>query len=219
MRQTSKIEKEYLILCEGIDEYYFFVALLNSNEFSDDLRFANEIQVMNFGGNSELTNFLGILSAMDGFSKLKAIMIVRDAERDWSKAVSEIQKALCANSLEVPARAGEWQTGMPKTAFLLFPSLDQSCRNGTLEDLCLDILEEKERKDVLEKIDAFLSQMRLSFGFSHNKAFKNKLHTYLSITDKFVGLKLGEAASAKAFNWQDGSLTFFKTFFQEVFDE
>ena len=74
-----KVDYDHLIICEGQDEYSFLVWYLNSQERAgEDSRFASSVQVIDYGGNEELTAFLKILRNSDGFVKAKTILIVRD---------------------------------------------------------------------------------------------------------------------------------------------
>lgn len=80
--------------------------------------------------------------------------------------------------MSTPKSAGMWQeSGGINVGFLLFPQLDSDPIEGTLEDLCLKIIK-----------------------------FKTKLHSFFSLTDRFVGLKIGEAADAGAFDWDSPEL-------------
>ena len=51
------------------------------------------------------------------------------------------------------------------------------------------------------------------------REFKTKLHTYFSVTDKYVSLKIGEAARAGAFNWSSEKLTPLKRFLLELMEK
>ena len=88
--ERKQIVKPFLLLCEGKDAEGFLISYLNSNVLSSDQRFSNEIQVFDFGGNEELTNFLTNLKNMDKYEQVKSLAIIRDAEKDFSKACLEI---------------------------------------------------------------------------------------------------------------------------------
>ena len=92
---------------------------------------------MDFGGNEDLSAYLAALKLIEGFSDIVSLLVIRDAELDAQKAVHQVQSALRANSLEVPAAQGKWTNGTPKTCFLLFPALGTRECPGTLEDLCV----------------------------------------------------------------------------------
>ncbi len=64
-KTNNKILKEHLILCEGRDEQEFLIQFLESDTLSFLPGFSNDIQVMDFGGNSELLKHLTILKKMD----------------------------------------------------------------------------------------------------------------------------------------------------------
>ena len=84
-----------------------------------------------------------------------------------------------------------------------------SVSRETLEDLCLSLLEPTDRETMLEEIDAFLGHLQGGYQRSFPHLHKARLHTYFSITDRFVGMKIGEAAAAMAFDWKDPRLHFF----------
>ena len=85
--KIEKIEKQHLILCEGEDEFWFLVSLLNSSELRENPFFANDIQIFNFGGNEELPKKLSVLRLTSGFQQVQSLLILRDTERDAQAAV------------------------------------------------------------------------------------------------------------------------------------
>ena len=56
--ERKKIVKSYLLLCEGRDAERFLINYLESEALAQDQRFYNDIQVMDFGGNEDLSNSL-----------------------------------------------------------------------------------------------------------------------------------------------------------------
>ena len=96
-KTNTQILKSNLILCEGRDEQEFLIQYLNSTALSNTPEFSNDIQVIDFGGNSELTKKLAILKNMDNFDKLTSLLIIRDAETSAESACREIQRALREN--------------------------------------------------------------------------------------------------------------------------
>ena len=194
------IHKKHLILCEGKDEWRFLVRYLNSPALQENPFFSEDIEALDFGGNEDLSAYLAALKLIEGFSDIVSLLVIRDAELDAQKAVHQVQSALRANSLEVPAAQGEWTNGTPKTCFLLFPALGTGEYPGTLEDLCVTILDDTIAETPLEEIDAFVEHLEQDQkrAFSHRH---KTLHAYFSVNDKFVSMKVGEAADAGAFNW------------------
>ncbi len=195
------IQKKHLILCEGIDEWKFLVRYLNSPALKENPFFSEDIEVFDFGGNEDLSAYLAALRLIDGFSDVASLLVIRDAELDAKKAARQVQSALQANGLEVPAEQGQWTKGIPKTCFLLFPALGTKECPGTLEDLCLTILDDTATETPLEEVNAFVEHLEQKREQPFSHLHKTRLHTYFSVNDKFVSMKVGEAADAGAFNW------------------
>ena len=208
--EREKIKKKHLLLCEGADAMYFFIYMLSSPNFCEDKRVADEIQVMDFGGINDLSNFLHLLKLSEGFSEVESILIVSDAENNAEGAINSIKKSLESRGYVVPKEPAIWCDGFPRVAFVLLPTLNKKCCSGALEDLCCSLVKEKNRKNVFEEIDDFLKTMNVNRGYTYPRIFKNRLHTYLSIKDEFVSFKIGEAARANAFDWKSEELNDFK---------
>ena len=214
--ERKRIKKPFLLLCEGRDAEGFLINYLNSNELAQDPRFSNEIQVLDFGGNDNLSNFLMNLKNIDKFDQVKSLAIIRDAERDYAKACQEVHSSLNKCGFESSECCGAWvhdPSGL-KVGFMLFPLNN---RAGTLEDLCLRILSEKKNKNILSSIESFLDVMESSYGRSYRRKHKNKLHTYLSSSDEYVTMPLGTASRAGAFDWDSDELESLKCFLVEGF--
>lgn len=211
-QKRMEIIKKHLILCEGLDAKLFLIHFLNSADLKENVSFSEDIQVGDFGGNEDLPNYLGALRNMSGFDEVESIMIIRDAEKDAELAVQQIRSALFKNGLASPEHAGIWAGAEPRIGFLLFPTCEKELEPGTLEDLCLGILKEPESPVLLQDVDKFLDDLSQNYGRQFPHRFKTKLHTYFSVTDKFVSLKIGEAAKAGAFDWSNCKLNYLKRF-------
>lgn len=203
---------QHLILCEGIDEWGFLVYLLNSDALSGESDFSTVFQVENFGGNEELPIQLQLWAKAPGFDRLKSVTVFRDAERDFEAAKRQVVHAFESAKLPVPAAPHEPKTEAAlTTGFLLFPDCSNKPVNGTLEDMCLSMLEEEEPK-VLQMIDLFMDTLQGNKLRRFPHEFKTRLHTYFSVTDDYVSLKVGEAAKAGAFNWRSPRLQSLKDY-------
>lgn len=77
------------------------------------------------------------------------------------------------------------------------------------------ILKEPDPPKLLETVDRFLDQLKTERGRDFTHRFKTRLHTCLAVSDKYVGMKIGEAAKAGAFDWSDERLTPLREFIQE----
>ena len=208
----EKIKKQHIIFCEGEDEKWFLIWFLNSQELADNPFYSNDIQVISFGGNEELSDKLELLTITPGFETIKSLLVIRDAEKNAEGAVRKIQDSLGNVQLPVPDGPGKWAIDGKKVGFLLFPNCDQSVENGTLEDLCLSILKEEGHSIILDKVQSFLALLKEKHQRPFPHEFKSMLHTYFSVTDDFIGLKIGEAAKACAFDWNSDKLAFLKSF-------
>jgi len=208
-KQSSKteIKKTKLILVEGTDALYFFIHLLESLAIE-------EIEVRDYRGITELTNYLKNLAKLDGYQSVTSILVLRDAEYPSAQstetasesAIKSINNSLQKNNL-IPDNINIEAFKLPlyeynerKIGVGLFPGLDSNqnlITQGTLEELCLKIL----GKDiVIHKIISGINTFIINYlGFK--RAHKNKLHAILSFTDKFVGMKIGETAKAKGFDF------------------
>lgn len=211
------IDKDHLILCEGKDEKNFLENFLANRSQSGCTDYVSEMQVLNFGGNEELPGYIQALKVSPNFSKVKTVLVIRDAEQDARSAISQIQGALQKAGLPVPGSVYQWESGKPKTGFLLFPSCSCELCNGTLEDLCISILKETDVPDIITTIGKFLNTIEAKRQTPFRYPHKSKLHTYFSITDKYVGQKIGEAARSGAFDWDSERLKPMTSFICELF--
>lgn len=203
-----------LLLCEGMDEKQFLIAYINnliaSGVIEDEL-----IEIRNFGGNEELTNYLRVLINTDGFEKVERISIIRDAETNYQTAEASIQSSILNSGIDKKFDC--------EIKYYLLPCKDSNgnWENGTLEDLavqilCEDISGEAATQVLIEKGNALLSDIALLREKEFIRKHKNLLYTYFSCTDKFVTYKIGEAAKIGAFNWRSARLDNLKQFIVEL---
>ena len=217
--ERDRIKKDKLILCEGRDEENFLISWLNSDELSTEPGFSSEIQVLNFEGNSDLSRQLEKYRKMDGFDSLTHLMIIRDAEQDSDGAVKSIQSALDNNGFQVPEKSCQWIYDKDNDlyiSFLLFPACDENPTAGTLEDLCLKILAKSDAPACMEEVNIFLKRLETEQGKNFSHKFKTQLHAYFAVSDDYVGMKIGEAANAKAFDWSSPELEPLKNFVRNM---
>ena len=202
--KNIRIEKAKLLLVEGADALHFFISVLGAFGVDD-------VQVMNFGGITELTNFLKTLSNQENYESVTTIAVARDAETDTSSAIQSVRKSFKEVRLPVPGKPFEFAEGtkgMPRTAFMLFPGSDgQNLQPGTLEDLCLEIVKDPS---TFGCVDEYIECLKKLNDQKIRQLHKIKLHSYLAGKDDFAGLKIGEAANAGAWNWGHDSFKQFK---------
>jgi len=214
--KEDKIERPHLIICEGLDAklymIWFLEALIRDSIIKDKM-----FQAMDAGGITNLPIFIKTLPNLPNFDDIvKSITIVRDSENNSKGASQSVQVLLRKGGFAVPvapcivARPDENDRNI-KTGYALFPKLDTDSTNGTLEDLCLNTLTNRNKgmlMGIVEKAIESHSKQVDKFKRPH----KNRLHTFLSLTDKFVGLKIGESAKLNAFDFQSDDVKPLKEF-------
>ncbi len=203
------IDKTKLVLAEGREAQGFIEWLCK------ECRKTNDVQVMNFGGNSELRLFIQNLINMDGYDEVESIVIVRDAEENAQSAIDSIKSALGNDKLgndklPVPCKPFTFQSESGKnTAYMIFSDPSESSR-GTLEDLCLAMVKDQP---VFECIDSFFECVneKIESGTELTHLHKRKVRCYLSTANlNCVGANIGEAAERGAWNIDHQALLPFK---------
>jgi hypothetical protein len=121
------ISQRKILLGEGSEEVFFFIALLKHLNIAD-------VQVEHYGGKNNLRNFLATLLRRPGFSNLVSVAVTRDADDDAKAAFQSVNSALDSVSLSKPNASGVFTSGQPRVGVFILPD---GQANGMLEDLCL----------------------------------------------------------------------------------
>lgn len=200
----KEIKRPHIIVCEGVDAEKYLIYFLQPL-ISADSRY-DQFQVIDGGGNEDLHKSIRLLPNLPNFDMIaKTLTIIRDAEANSSGANQSIQQILKKNNFAVPASPCIVASPSPDNrqvavGYALFPGLCTCEENGTLEDLCWKTLAGDNADALREIADHAITSAQEQFG-PLSRPHKNRLHTYLSLTDKFVGLKLGESAMANAYDF------------------
>jgi len=203
--EPETIIHKKLLLAEGRDAELFLVWA--SRHFRPEIDF----QVMDFGGITELTNFLKLLANDESYDNVKTIVVARDAETDAKAAIDSIQNSMRQAKIPVPKKPFEYtQDSSLKTAFMIFPGPEYP--SGRLEDLCLLTV---ESDPLLECVDAYLECAKAK-GEQLPRNHKSKLHCFLACKKDYAGLPIGLASREKAWNFDHSSLEPFKRIIQEM---
>jgi hypothetical protein len=207
----------HLILCEGADAYYFLIWFLDFFKQKDST--FNLFRVYDYGGITELNQYLHTITKADGFKNVvRSLCVIRDAETDADGACHSIKDSLKDCGFSVPDAPYSCTDDKGRvypqisTGFILFPDCNEKPQNGTLEDLCLRILAKECSNNILADADGALEPYKKYLPQLH----KNRLHTYFSLTKEFVSLKIGEAARAKAFRWDRPEIESLKFFLRQM---
>ena len=217
--KPETIHCKHLILCEGKDDFLFLCYWLNSSALSDKKAFSMDFQVLMFDGTGNLPAFLDALKVRSGYSTVESILVIRDADNNAEATQANVISAFAHAEMPIPTSPHKWQTdGQIMTGFLLFPSCTQDLKSGTLEDLCLQILRDEKSNEIIASTENYFGSLKKAGlrTFPHER--KAKLHTYFSVTDDYISLKVGEAARAGAFDWRSQSLSPLRAFLEELLE-
>lgn len=196
---SIKIEKPRLLIVEGEDENRFFNSLLSS------LGIAN-IQVMPIGGKTKIRENLGLVRKDARSHVLESIGIVRDADDDPDSAFQSVCDSLKMNGFSVPASEFEFTNEKPRIGVVILPGNNAK---GTLEDLCL--MSEKDNPG-MSCVEQYFECLKFKQGHVPSSLGKAKIHVFLASKIADPTKRLGEAAEAGYWNWNNESFLTLKEF-------
>ena len=198
-QELQQLEKKILLIGEGKDEVRFFNSLLKFLEISN-------IRVEDYKGKDNLRTYLQALKSRPSFSELTSIGITRDADNLPPKsAFDSICSSLRKVGLSIPNNQGEKTTETPSINIFIFPNNRDS---GMLEDLCLESVKDD---GAISCVEQYLECAKENASRQPNNVAKAKLHAWLAskeIPDK----RLGEAAEAGYWDWQNAAFDVLKEF-------
>ncbi len=203
MEEKIIIKLPYIILCEGKDDYNFLTYYFNSSALHNNPKFSGDIQVIKLEGIDNLSGSLSLLKKIDGYKDVERILIIRDADTNVDHAIKMVQNACAENGLPVPPSCNKWEVSERGlgVAFTLLPACSTLPMPGTLEDLCWDILVREDLDSFKNDVQTFVGQIREKYDSIGTHEPKSRLHTYFSVNNKYISMKVGEAAKSGAFNW------------------
>ena len=190
--RTTSIKTSKLLLVEGLDDFYFFLALLN--HFGD----LEEIQVMPYEGKDNLDNYLKTLQALAGFNQVNSLGFLRDADQDKLGAFTDVTLSLKKAGLPSPNAPGEPFGTNPQ---VIVDTMPIQGSEGELEDVLLAAV---GGDPAMTCVDTYVDCLEALPSGSPKKLSKTRLHTFLA-SKETPGLKIGEAAKAHYFPWESES--------------
>jgi len=116
-----------VILVEGVDDQYFFEALVGALGIPD-------VQVINVMGRDNLRPFIKQIPSSPGFAQITHLLIVRDSDTNPQGAFQSLAGALQVAQLPRPQAPDVAAPGPPAVTISLLPD---SATAGDLEDLCM----------------------------------------------------------------------------------
>lgn len=200
--ETIEIIKDYILIVEGIDEKFFFNALL-------DHMGLKEIQILPIGGKTKLKPNLKALVLSPNFKTVKSLGLVRDADDDPSSAFQSVRGALQSVNLIAPSQPLERVGNDPQISIMILPGND---RPGDLEVLCLDSVDKDSAITCVEQYFECLKKQSVPMPKCMSKA---KVHTFLASRQE-ADRRLGEAAQAGYWPLDDLVFEQMKSFIQAL---
>lgn len=220
--QNRPIEHPTILLVEGWDEFALFIRLL-------DHLGIESIDIRLYEGKDNLRQRLAALQAASGFDGVTAVGILRDGDEDPSAAFQSVRSALSAAGFPSPEQPGEFTDGQPRIGVLIVPGDGQP---GSLETPCwaskADLEEARQAPErqteragtvsaaeVEECVTAYVECLQLKRVRLHPNLDKVRVHAYLACQRK-PGLKIGEAAEARYWNFNSDVWNDVKQFLQSM---
>jgi hypothetical protein len=213
--QTLPLHK--IIICEGKNDKIILNAYINhlfgeKNKQTDNSHFYILPKV---GGKSKIEAALKTLPNYHNFKKVKVIIIVRD--KDENNAEKSVQNIFERNGYAVPNKQctltekGSEKYPDIRTGYAIFPFFDET--NGAIESFLLNTI--KDKGNVYNISENAVKEVKEKCGEFKNSNLENKirLHTYLSLNEKYVESNIGVAANKGAFDFDSPLLAPLKELF------
>ena len=199
--QTFDPKKPYVIVCEGDDDKLFLRAYLKFLDEKCHCIKQENFLILHANGVDNIIKNMKNFKNYDSYEFVKSILFVRDADNNAESAVdSFVGNIRDVWNLKLD-RIGNFKIeDDKKIGFFIFPGLDENgkYRNGTLEDLCTEVL--KVSDCILPLVENHIKKLgeeKIILKTPH----KNRLHLCLDSTNDFIGAKIGASSERGAFNF------------------
>lgn len=198
----TEITCKKLILVEGKDEELFFEEFIKYLQITD-------CQILTVKGKNNFKNILETIVNLRGFSMVKYLVIIADADNSALNSFIAIRNLFKGLNLPAPLQEGNFvqENGMHCGIFIMpeYPN------NGMLENLCLETI---DNPLVINCIDKFVECIENK----PNNLAKMKMQIYLSTLDPIVN-SIGIAARKGYWNFNSTGfekLKLFMSYLKEV---
>lgn len=216
MNRQGNITGEVLLLCERTEIAQFMHAYLR-HLFKQGQKLPH-IQIINFQGIEQLPNFAQRLTQLAKEEKVRAVLFLLDAAAERERKLEKL----------FAVRDTAFFKDVERCTHFFFPGKKETKRwqQGYLEDALWTALkhETAEYNDYynLHNMSAeYLTLVNNNRGREqHLKNYsRHLLYTYFAATEKYVGIRLGEAALMGAFDLQHAAFNSLKECLDKVFSE
>lgn len=198
-----EITQKCVLLVEGKEDQLFFDAIVKQQNLQN-------IQIISYKGKTNLRPFLSVLVKSPEFhNRVISIGIVRDADTNASGTFKSICDALQNACLSVPHSVLEPVGQNPRITILVIP---HGSTHGMLEDLCLESVIEDPSTNCMEQYFQCLQELPSSMP---NNISKAKVQVFLASRHE-PGKRLGEAAQAGYWPWNNEVFDSVKSFLQQI---
>jgi len=197
-----EVTKPHVLVVEGREEELFFGA------FSKHLGL-KDLQVLPIGGKEQLRRNLRALTLSPRFAEVVSLGVVRDANANPGAAFQSVRDALQAVNLPAPERPLVPAGDSPRVTVMILPG---ESTPGMLEDLCLRAVAPDLAMLCVEQYLQCLQQQGLSLPHNMSKA---KVQAFLASRPE-AGKRLGEAAQAGYWPWDDKAFAQVKKFLRQI---
>lgn len=203
-KDPEPIEQPNILVVEGKEDERFFRALVKHMGLQ-------KIQIISSDGKTKMRGKLGAIVKTSGFNQVTSLGVVRDADSNPDAAFQSIRDALQAAGLPAPDRPLKAVGEKPRVAVLILPGEDLP---GTLEDLCLKAVAQDPAISCVRQYFECLRRNKLPLPNNMSKA---KIQAFLASRHK-AGLRLGEAAEAGYWPWDNEVFQRVKNFVNLIFE-
>lgn len=170
-----------------------------------------KLEVKDFGGIRDLRNFLSaVWNAPSARTTIKAIGIVRDAERVAATAFESAQDAVVSIGLNSPDSPQQVVGTKPRIGILILPP---GKSDGMLEDVCLDAVHDDPAMQCVEEYSTCV-QESVEYWPNRNPS-KARVQAFLASRER-PGLLLGQAAERGEWNWEHPTYSPIKSFIRDL---
>ena len=208
------VDRPYVIICEGIDDKLFidsYLKYLSSNQLMQ----YEQYNIMELSGLDNVKKEMKNYKRYSNYEYMKGFLFICDADKNANAAVDSMKDHIQRAWNIVLNGHGDFKRDSNGVSVGLYvmPGMDDNgnLRNGTLEDLCLDLLKLETEyndaaqltKDINDYIDK-IQEIRIA---QLKRIHKTRLHIALSSMNECVGAKIGEAAQRGAFDFSNDKLS------------
>lgn len=207
------IIKPKLLLGEGIEEVYFFNALLDHLGITD-------VQVDQYDGKNKIAAGLKAIKDRSGFiNQVVSVGVTLDADyaddpaddaAAAQRAFLSVSGALASANLPVPIAPMVKAAGRPEVSVFIMPD---NQKPGMLEDLCLSSTAVPDINCITEYFDCV--EVKTGRVQVRRSVAKSRVHAWLA-TQAEPDKQLGQAALAGYWDWTNPAFDLIKQFVQQL---